>query len=120
MDFRFTDQEQAFRQEVSDFLDAELPVELQGTDDTELLVNDDEAWDKTNLFLKKLAKRGWLCPHWPQEYSGAGMNVMQQVIFKEEMTYRGAPSGIGAGVNQIGSTLLVHGTEEQKRRHLPG
>jgi alkylation response protein AidB-like acyl-CoA dehydrogenase len=118
VDFRFTSEEQAFRQEVIDFLDENLPPELEGVNEDQI-VNDDEIFNTAQVFLKRLSARGWLCPHWPKEYGGAGMSIMEQVIFKEEMSYRDAPTNIGPGVNQIGSTLLVHGTEEQKQRFLP-
>ena len=34
---------------------------------------------------KELANRGWIAPAWPKQYGGAGLSVMQQFIFNEEM-----------------------------------
>ena len=44
---------------------------------------------------------------------------MEQFIFKQEMSLAAAPSVGGQGVSQLGPTLIVHGTDEQKAEHLP-
>ena len=67
----------------------------------------------------KLAQKGWLVMHWPREYGGKDASVMTQVIFNEEMAYYRAPGIDNFGVRMMGSTLLVHGTEEQKMTFLP-
>ena len=89
MDCRFTPQEQAFRGEVSAFLDQVLPNGWAAAGDE--LGADDDDWAFTMSFFKRLAQKGWICPHWPKEYGGAGMNVMEQLVYKEELAYRGAP-----------------------------
>ena len=61
-----------------------------------------------------LAERGWVAPHWPSEYGGAGLSPVEQFIFKQEMTLADAPAVGGQGVSQLGPTLIVHGTDEQK------
>ena len=65
-----------------------------------------------------LAEHGWVAPHWPQEYGGAGLTAIEQVIFNEEMARAQAPSVGGSGVMLLGPTVLVHGTEEQKRKYV--
>ena len=60
-----------------------------------------------------------MAPHWPKEYGGAGLSPMEQFIFKQEMSLAAAPSVGGQGVSQLGPTLIVHGTDEQKAEHLP-
>ena len=35
---------------------------------------------------------GWVAPAWPKEYGGAGLTVMEQFIFNQEMAESGAPS----------------------------
>src|SRR5690606_21110899 len=66
-----------------------------------------------------LAERGWIAPHWPKEYGGAGLTPMEQFIFKQEMAQAQAPAVGGMGVSLLGPTLIVHGTEEQRAEHLP-
>src|SRR5690606_21793172 len=67
-----------------------------------------------------LGAKGWVAPHWPVEYGGAGMTPMEQFIFNEEMAKAGAPLAASIhGVAMIGPTLIVHGTPEQQQEHLP-
>jgi alkylation response protein AidB-like acyl-CoA dehydrogenase len=72
--------------------------------------------------VKKLAGRGWIAPAWPKEYGGAGMTVMQQFIFNQEMASAGAPRGgnYGIGTGWAGPTIILYGSEEQKKKYLPG
>ncbi len=66
-----------------------------------------------------LAERGWFAPQWPKEYGGGGLTPMEQFIFRQELAEAGAPTVGGSGVNMLGPTLIVHGTEEQKQKWLP-
>jgi alkylation response protein AidB-like acyl-CoA dehydrogenase len=54
----------------------------------------------------------------PEEYGGQGAGHVREMIFSEESAYHGAPTG-GAAVGFISPAIIVHGTEEQKRRFLP-
>ena len=65
-----------------------------------------------------LAEKGWIAPAWPKEYGGAGLSVMEQFIYNQVTAETGAPAVGGMGVSLIGPTLIVHGTEEQKKEHL--
>jgi len=116
MDYRFTAEEETFRQEVSTFLKAELPPDWD-YDPFEL---HDENWGFALAFTKKLAGRGWVAPAWPSEYGGLGLDFMKQVVLSEEMAYHRAPNTSLIGVVYAGPTFIVYGTEEQKRQFLPG
>jgi len=72
-------------------------------------------------FNQKLAKKGWIAPAWPREYGGLGATIFGQMVFSEEFGYYGAPANgtRGFGVGMLGPTLIVHGTEQRKRGHLP-
>jgi alkylation response protein AidB-like acyl-CoA dehydrogenase len=81
-----------------------------------------EAGDRNLLkrWLGKLSTRGWTVPAWPVEYGGAGMSVMEQFIFSEEMAMARAPRGLGGiGAGWVGPTIILYGTDEQKKQHLP-
>jgi alkylation response protein AidB-like acyl-CoA dehydrogenase len=117
MEFGFSPQEEAFRREVRAFLDREIPAEREA--EIEML-SDEEYWEFGKSFLKKLAQRGWATPAWPREYGGAGLSIMEQLVYNEEMAYRGAPLINGPGIGLAGPLIILHGNEEQKRRHLPG
>ncbi len=68
----------------------------------------------------KLASRGWVAPAWPKEYGGAGLDTKKQFIMNEEFAEFGAFNVGGFGVMMFGPTLIVHGTEDQKKEHLKG
>jgi alkylation response protein AidB-like acyl-CoA dehydrogenase len=81
-----------------------------------------ESFAQSKEWFKLLGKKGWIAPAWPKEYGGAGMTVMQQFVFNEEMALNRAPRPLHLiiGVGMAGPTIIVHGTEEQKKKFLPG
>ncbi|MBI2919186.1 MAG: acyl-CoA dehydrogenase family protein [Chloroflexi bacterium] len=116
MEYRFSPEEEAFRQELVAFIKKELPPGwVGGMDDSS-----SEDWAIAQQMRQKLAARGWLTLAWPREYGGMGASFMQQVIFTEEMAYNRCPGKDVFGVRMLGPTLIIYGTEEQKRRHLGG
>jgi len=117
MDFAFTPEQNAFRQEVREFLRANLPPDFKVRNDREELSEEEFAFSRQ--FAKKLAERGWLTMSWPKAYGGRDAGHIEQLIYNEEMGYSGAPLGFGFGTNLVGPTLMVHGTEEQRQRFLP-
>ena len=68
---------------------------------------------------KALASRGWIAPAWPGEYGGAGLSPVDQFILNEEFAEAQAPQLGGLGVMMLGPTLIAHGTEQQKKEHIP-
>ncbi|ORB62766.1 acyl-CoA dehydrogenase family protein [Mycolicibacterium tusciae] len=67
-----------------------------------------------------LHSAGYAVPHWPREWGG-GMSVPEQVVLYQELAAHDAPRLVLAfvGIHHAASTLLVAGTDEQRRRHLP-
>ncbi len=119
MDFRDAPEDASFRKEVKAFLAKELTPDFRAADDTVLGVGVGEAENERD-WLKKLAARGWVAPAWPKEYGGAGLSTMQQFIFNEEMARARAPRPNFLGIGLAGPTIIVHGTQEQKKEHLSG
>jgi alkylation response protein AidB-like acyl-CoA dehydrogenase len=125
MNFRFSAEDAAFRAEIRAFLEAEWPGQTPepwfgGTGDAS--VDSDEEYEVERAFERKLADRGWLTMAWPEEYGGLGATNVRQAIMKEECTYFRAPYGGGPGAQAtglVGPAVMVHGTDEQKRRFLP-
>ena len=115
MDFRFSQEEEQFRQELLDFLDKELPPGWNNDG----AVGAEEEWALNLRMRKKLAQRGWLTMHWPKEYGGEGASPILSLIFNEEMSYHGTPGRDAFGARMLGPTLMLYGTEEQKRSFLP-
>ena len=119
MDFRFSDEEETFRTEVKEFLRRELPSGWDEQFDAESEMGMAAQGDFAKQFQKKLAHRGWIALPWPKEYGGAGASVMTQMVYNEEMAYSGAPTGFNMGVAWVGPSLMIYGTEEQKKRFMP-
>ena len=114
MDFRFTVEEEAFRQELVAFLKKELVPDWEGEGGGEY-----DNWDYVLQMRKKLVQKGWLTMHWPKEYGGEDASIIKQMMFGEEMAYHRAPGVDIWGVKMLAPTLMIHGTEEQKQRFLP-
>ena len=72
-------------------------------------------------FAKELAARGWLGMTWPTEWGGGGRSALERFVVFEELITEGAPiAGSWFADRQMGPTLLQYGTDEQRRRWLPG
>ena len=110
MDFHFTPEEESFRAEVRAFLDANLPKGAN-TNDPAFIAE----WSR------KVREKRWVGFSWPREVGGGGGSIMQQVILKEEMAKRKAPS-LGTcfmGLAWVGPAIIQYGTEAQKQRFIP-
>ncbi|HEY7269481.1 MAG TPA: acyl-CoA dehydrogenase family protein [Dehalococcoidia bacterium] len=119
MDFRDTPQQAAFRAQVRDFVRAHLPPGVEQQDETVLGIGLGED-PRDQDWLRALATKGWVAPAWPKEYGGAGLSVIDQFIFNQELARGGGhrPNFLATGI--VGPTLIVHGTPEQKAKYLPG
>src|SRR3972149_328881 len=119
MDFRDTPEEATFRKEVREFIQAEAPKVSRGATSEEALIAN---WERNKEWFKKLGERGWIAPAWPEEYGGAGLSTIQQFILNEELSLTRAPRPLHLiiGLGMAGPTIIVHGTEEQRKKYLPG
>jgi alkylation response protein AidB-like acyl-CoA dehydrogenase len=109
MDFDYSPAEETFRQEVRDFLKANLPPKKAR--DPEFL----KGW------LTKVRAKGWVGFSWPKEYGGGGGGLVEQAILREEMSLAKAPP-LGTsfmGLAWVGPGIIQYGTDEQKRRFIP-
>ncbi len=126
MDWGDSADQATFRADVAGFIESRLPAYYrrlaeqgdQGDWQTDRFLGDDEAKAAAAEWEAAVAERGWVAPHWPQEYGGAGMSSMEHFILNEEMSKAGAPQVGGQGVAMLGPTLIVHGTDEQKTKFL--
>lgn len=76
-------------------------------------------WDER--FTRELAQRGWLGMTIPVEYGGRGASPLDRYVVTEELLAAGAPvAAHWVADRQIGPTLLRFGTDEQRKRFLPG
>jgi alkylation response protein AidB-like acyl-CoA dehydrogenase len=69
--------------------------------------------------IRRMGEDGWLGLGWPVEYGGQAKGPVEQMIFVEESHWAGVPLPL-LTLNSVGPTLMALGTDEQKRRILPG
>ena len=118
MDFDFTPKEQAFRQEVREWLPANLPPEWRGGT-IAFSRADREHVAKLRAWQRTLCEAGYVGIDWPAEFGGRGATVVEQVILYEEMARVRAPQPVNrGGLSMLGPTLMKHGTEAQQKRFL--
>ena len=119
MDIRYSEEAEAFRRGVRQFLADRLPPDWEGVGALGL----DEAVRFVAVWRETLRERGFLAPTWPVEYGGAGLSIAFHVVLAEELARAGVPPHGGSvdniGIKMFGNTLLHCGTPEQKQHFLP-
>jgi alkylation response protein AidB-like acyl-CoA dehydrogenase len=109
MDFEYTPEEQAFREEVRSFLKDNLPP------------RDQRPSGFLATWLAKVREKGWVGFSWPKEFGGSDGGIIEQTILKEEMALAKAPP-LGTsfmGLAWVGPGIMQYGTEEQAEKFLP-
>jgi alkylation response protein AidB-like acyl-CoA dehydrogenase len=118
MDLSFTEEEERFRQRVRDFMKANLP-EGWGTPGYKGAAGE-ETMELQRDWTRRLHQAGFLGMAWPKEYGGQGASQIELAIFNEESARFRAPGPLnGLALILVGPTIMVHGTDEQKKRYLP-
>ena len=114
MDLDYTDEQQAFRQEVRSWLEKHVPGKpLPSFDASREGFEAHRAWERV------LAEGRWGMVTWPESYGGRGLDLIQWLIFEEEYYRAGAPLRVNQnGIFLLGPTLMEYGTDEQKARFL--
>src|SRR3979490_145276 len=85
MRLEFTDEEQAFRQEVQSFLREQLSPDISD----KVLNGYELGREDYLLWQRRLHDRGWGGMGWPVAFGGPGWNSVQQYIFEEESALAG-------------------------------
>ena len=117
MDFDYTPQEEAFRQGLRAWLEAN-PPEGYNPETFEQL-DQDKRFEIQLKWQKRLFAAGWVGIHWPKQYGGRGATVVEQVIYQQEMGRVRAPAVANPlGISIVGPTLMHWGTEDQKKRYV--
>lgn len=114
MRFTFTEQQNALRREIRDFLEREW------TDLAQRQAEEagDIASGHSASFHEKLAKKGWLALDWPKEYGGMGWSPFEMAILHEELGYYGIPTALSV-TSIVGNAIIRMGSDEQKTKYLP-
>jgi len=123
MDFRYTQQEEAFRAKLHAWLEqtsAEVFGRGQAGSTSPLETGDDRRWQRLLEYHRRLYEAGYVALHWPKEYGGGGATLMEQAIYQDAVLSYGLPL-YGANqlaIDRIGPTLFFMGTPAQKERYL--
>lgn len=112
MDLKLTEEQEAIRDMVRDFVDREVRPRAKKADD-------EERADR-ELF-KMAAELGLTGVAVPEEYGGVGQDKVGYCLFTEELAKGCSGFATTMGAHQsIGlMTILLDGTEEQKKKYLP-
>ena len=123
-DFGATDLD-AFRTETRAWLEANYPPSLHEPMKSE----DDTPWGGRNakysnpdiqLWMDRMAEKGWTAPMWPKAYGGGGLTKEQNRVLESELRrIKARPALASFGIWMLGPVLLEYATEEQKQRFLP-
>lgn len=121
MDFGFTSEQEALRQEVCAFIaehvTPEVAAEMAGHNEGLLgVTRSTSRGPAVQDLFRKIGERGWLGISYPKEYGGQGGDRISQYIVEEEF----ARANINVGLaGSSAPAILAAGTEEQKRYYVP-
>jgi len=74
----------------------------------------------SEIWLQRMAEKGWTCPSWPAEYGGGGLDKDQAIVLSEELARVNArPALTSFGISMLGPVLLEYGNHAQKLEHIP-
>jgi len=109
VDFEYTADEQAFREEVREFLAENLPPKAE------------RGKGFLATWLTRVREKGWVGFSWPKEFGGSDGGLIEQTILREEMALAKAPP-LGSsfmGLAWVGPGIMQYGTQEQKEKFIP-
>jgi alkylation response protein AidB-like acyl-CoA dehydrogenase len=111
MDLRDSPAEAHFRTRLRAWLAENLPTEPEPA-------ALHERWPYMRAFQQRMYEGGWVALSYPTDVGGQGLGPMEEAILGEELGRANAPTMLPLG--HLGRPLLSHGTDEQRRRYLPG
>ncbi len=115
MDLRFTDEENAFREEVRSFMRTEIPAEIR----RKLAEGHELEREEVVRCQRILNAKCWAVPRWPQEWGGQNWTPIQNYIFLEELQINSVPQPLQFNCDMIGPVIARFGSEQQKQHFLP-
>ncbi|MGI8579970.1 MAG: acyl-CoA dehydrogenase family protein [Solirubrobacteraceae bacterium] len=117
MDLNDTPEQAEYRTKVRSWLEEHAS---QAPDPSRAAAADDkEAIEAHRGWQRQMAEGGLVGVTWPKEVGGQGLGPLEQVIVGQEIQRSGLPGILDSiGVGMLGPTIIAHGNEEQKERHL--
>lgn len=114
-----------FRQQTRAWLEQNCPPDMRRP----MASEDDVCWggrhwkfasEAQQLWLERMAAKGWTVPTWPREYGGGGLSAEEGKVLAQEMRAMGCRAPLNSfGIWMLGPALLKFGTEAQKLEHMP-
>ena len=114
-----------FRVETREWLEANCPDDMRQA----MRSDEDQCWggrkwvfssECQQLWLERMAAKGWTAPRWPVEYGGGGLSGDEAKVLREEMARIGARRPLSSfGLDMLGPALLLYATQEQKEQYIP-
>jgi alkylation response protein AidB-like acyl-CoA dehydrogenase len=107
-----------FRDRVRDWLRGHLPEDWK---QRMLGASEEEFVEFQKSWFRTMRDGGYIAPHWPVEWGGAGLSFAEQIVLYEELARAGAPRLViyFISLHHTPATLLEWGTEAQRTRYLP-
>jgi hypothetical protein len=115
MEFGFSADAEAFREEIRRFL-AEHPPERFPEDGMDAGYG---SGAHSHAFMRALGDRGWLSLGWPRDFGGQDRPMVHRLILLEELAAAGAPFGPLAGCDQTAESIIQYGSERLRTEVLP-
>ena len=125
VDFAYTAEDEAFRKELRDWIDANLPEFLDEGEIEDASLGDPQVslvrtMARRRAWQRRLNEDRWAAINWPKAWGGREATIMQNVIYSEEMARSKTPGVFNAnGIWQIGPMIIRWGTEDQQHEWLP-
>ncbi|MEW6476941.1 MAG: acyl-CoA dehydrogenase family protein [Actinomycetota bacterium] len=114
MDLRFSAEDEAYRDRLRSWLTA-------NRDHARFPRDPMKAVATARDWQRRLYEAGYVGLSWPRAFGGQEATLTQQVVAAQEFARASVPPLINlVGLDILGPTLIRHGSDEQRRRFLPG
>ncbi len=112
MNFELSQDHKVLQSAVRDFVEKEIKPIAMKIDEEHMI---------PDALVKKMSEMGFLGSYFPEEYGGAGLDVLSYAIVVEEVSKACGSSGvlISAHTSLANGPIYTFGTEEQKKKWLP-
>ncbi len=115
MDLRYSDADEAFRQEFRAWLNRSVPEPWRAPGYW-LELDPDESFERRREWEAAKAGAGFSGIDWPREFGGRDGTPAQKAIHDEELARAHAPSTVNTlGLTFLAPTVMAIGTDRQKR-----
>src|SRR5436305_1339878 len=91
VDFTLTPEQEAFREQVRDWLKANIPSDWTTRVAASADVPRPEAYDLLRAWQRKLYEAGFIGLTWPKDSGGRGLTFVEEMILHQEMALAKAP-----------------------------